>query len=662
MVRRTFVRIGTALAAAALQGVLRGAEAAPATLREAAPVVVIHGELSLGSAGDRRYALSLSRHAVRWFREGGLTADLVGDSGLPAALRGRKVAMLNHCDNVPPDHLAALRSFVGGGGRLIVCYSSSPGLADLMGVKTGSYLKAEPGALAAMLFDQKKPANTPVRILQSSPNIMTAAAVEGRSTVLAWWHDQNGRNTGQPAWLQSEAGFWMTHTLSADGSAAEKGRLLVSLAADRHPELWLVAARARLERAGRAGVWETPEVGRQAAAAMTDKPRAKRAGKAVELAIEARREARQLLQKGRGAESWLLANELDARLQEAYGLMQEPVAGEIRAVWDHSGQGLYPGDWARTCRMLKAAGITDIMVNVAAPGWTHCRLDVLPRSPVFEARGDQLAACLEAARPLGLRVHAWLIAFSTTQASAHRMTVFGERKWLLLDTAGKTTPWLDPANQEVRDMLVQASRELFERYAIDGLHLDFARYANFHESLGPDTRRRFELSRGAAVTGWPEAARKNPAFGELVRWRAAQVTALVADVRRIQRQTAPGRWVTAAVFGKHPSCVEAVGQDWESWIRQGYVDYVLPMNYTESANFFGELVASQTRTPRLARHIVGGIGVTASESRLDAAMVIDQVNALREGQAAGFALFDLDTTLEQDILPILKLGITGDEQ
>jgi hypothetical protein len=83
------------------------------------------------------------------------------------------------------------------------------------------------------------------------------------------------------------------------------------------------------------------------------------------------------------------------------------------------------------------------------------------------------------------------------------------------------------------------------------------------------------------------------------------------------------------------------------------------MNYTEQREAFGALVAQQTRSRRQAARLVGGIGVTASESRLDAAGVIDQVNLLRSRDAAGFALFDLDATLAREILPVLRLGLTA---
>ena len=95
-----------------------------------------------------------------------------------------------------------------------------------------------------------------------------------------------------------------------------------------------------------------------------------------------------------------------------------------------------------------------------------------------------------------------------------------------------------------------------------------------------------------------------------------------------------------------------------SWLECGYIDYAYPMNYMEDMAKYSELLSVQLKKRNIATRVVGGIGVTAAESRLEADDVIDQVNALRAGRAAGFALFDLDTTLIKDILPVLRLGIT----
>ena len=132
------------------------------------------------------------------------------------------------------------------------------------------------------------------------------------------------------------------------------------------------------------------------------------------------------------------------------------------------------------------------------------------------------------------------------------------------------------------------------------------------------------------------------------------VRRMFTDARRHVKRP---RWLTTAVYGKHPQCIGSVGQDWKGWLDANLVDYVVPMDYTESKVTFQTLLAIQADSRSHARRTIVGIGVTANESRLDARDVIDQVNMTRRYGFAGNALFDLDTTLEKRILPFLRLGL-----
>jgi uncharacterized lipoprotein YddW (UPF0748 family) len=146
---------------------------------------------------------------------------------------------------------------------------------------------------------------------------------------------------------------------------------------------------------------------------------------------------------------------------------------------------------------------------------------------------------------------------------------------------------------------------------------------------------------------------------EYRRWRCAQISRLVRDTAAIVRRARPGARVSAAVYGKYPSCVDSVGQDWALWLREGWVDFVCPMNYTSDLALFRGYLVSQLALPGARHKILPGIGVTADESRLDAAQVIDQIRVLREAGAPGFVLFDLNRTLERETLPVLRLGVSS---
>ena len=296
-------------------------------------------------------------------------------------------------------------------------------------------------------------------------------------------------------------------------------------------------------------------------------------------------------------------------------------AGEIHAVWDHTGRGLYPGNWPRTMQVLKSANVTDVFVNVAGADFAHYPSSILPRSKAFSDYGDQMAACLRAAQGTGIRVHAWIICFNATRGVPKQLEMFKQRGWRLRDKDGALTTYLNPANANVRSFALAVVDEINSRYGVNGIHLDFVR--------------------------WPHTVAKptdatNP------------VTQFVAEARRRVKRP---KWLTAAVYGKYPRCIDTVGQDWVKWLNFDLVDYVVPMDYTESMSQFESFLRQHAAPTKNARRTIAGIGVTASESKLSAAQVVEQIRLVRKYGLAGESLFDLDTTLEQKILPVLRKGV-----
>lgn len=508
------------------------------------------------------FGLSLGRHIVRWLGQNGVAAEFVDEKVVSTGLRGKRLAYL-----VMPKEtqLAALSAFAARGGKMFVFYSDSPKIASLFGVsvRKDAYKRGDAGTFSKIVFGKTAPAGSPAAIVQSSVNIFRASPVPGRSRIIASWHDRAGRPTGDAAILASNVGWWMTHVMLADGDEKAKSQFLAAVAGASVPGVWSYAAFAAKRKAAR---------------------------------------------------------EEDRR----YALSQRPRTGEIRAVWEHSGQGLYPGDWPRTFRELQRYGITDIFVNVAGAGFAHYPSKVLPPSTILAKQGDQLAACLKAAAGTGIRVHAWIMCFTGTRGSSARLDAFAKKGWRLCSKKGVLTEYLDPSKSDLRQYLLSAVEEVARRYAVHGVHLDFVRWYE-----------------GACL---PKDATK-PVSTFMVQARAR--------VKRVR----PSVLFTAAVFGKYPSCVAAVGQDWESWLDAGIVDWLVPMNYLEDNGKYAAFVRQQCRTPTHAGRIVSGIGVTAIESRLDVRQVIDQVKLARQAGAAGVAFFDLDYTLVNDILPYLRLGL-----
>lgn len=511
-------------------------------------------------AHEPGYMTSLAKHLQRWLGSENVAAQIVTPQQMENSLKREKIAFLVGFSNPSAAEMATLRTFRARGGKLVVFYSASPALAELMGVRQAGYASAPyPGAWSRMDFEGLVPSGLPRTILQTSTLLQRARPIPGRSRVLAMWTDRKGRSSGEPAWLASDAGYWMTHVLQADGDENLKAQLLGAIVGAADPRLWSAAAH----------------------------------------------EARVTAQR---------------KSHRALALCQVPRKGEIHAVWDHTGRGLYPGNWAKTMFVLKEARVTDLFVNVAGAGFAHYQSRILSRSKACEVEGDQLAQCLAAAKGTGIRVHAWILCFSATRGGSATLDDYARKGWRLRGANGKLTEYLNPSIPAVRNRMIEVIDEITTRYPVSGIHLDFVRWGD-----------------GLKATGGEHA-----------------VTRFVAEARRHVKRP---KWLTTAVYGKYPQCVTTVGQDWQSWLNQGLVDYVVPMNYTDSTATFAELLRNQSQFKHHAARTIVGIGVTANESRLDAAGVIRQANLARLAGMAGISLFDLDRHLETQILPYLKLGL-----
>jgi len=512
-------------------------------------------------AHEPGYYTSLSKHIQRWLKDENVPSQVVTAQGMAKALERERLAFLVGFEKPTAGEMQVLRNFRARGGRLVVFHSASPALGELMGVRPVGYQMApSAGYWSRMNFSDAAPAGAPRSILQTSSALQRAVPIQGRARVIATWANRAGQPTGDAAWLASGAGYWMTHVLLADGDENLKAQLLGAIVGTVDPRAWSLQAHNARVNAKSAGIRE-------------------------------------------------------------FAARQVPQRGEIHAVWDHSGCGLYPGNWPKTIQLLKASHVTDLFVNVAGAGFAHYASSVLPRSKTFANEGDQLARCIAAAQGSGIRVHAWLLCFSATRGTPDRLEAFRKKGWRLKNAQGRLTEYLDPSNPNVRAYVLSAVDELQAKDGVSGIHLDFVR--------------------------WGDTAVKP-------KNAATCVSQFVTEARRRVKRP---KWLTTAVYGKYPNCVNSVGQDWVGWLDSGVVDYAVPMDYTESNATFAELLAQPAAVKTRARRIIAGIGVTANESRLDARRVIEQILLARRYGLAGVSLFDLDTTLEKQILPYLRLGV-----
>ncbi|MCL1888202.1 MAG: hypothetical protein FWF96_04970 [Kiritimatiellaeota bacterium] len=335
-----------------------------------AQVAIFHAVDTL-PASDRSYIQSRAGNLQQWYRENGITAELLPDSKLVEKLPALKLALL-----VAPSpnaaQLKSLAAFTKSGGRVIVFQSSSAALAQHLGIRLEpSHRAAEP--LTAMRFTTGIVTGVPHAILQPAPFLWPAFPARGDCRVLATW-DAKPHN----AILAAPQGIWFTQLLQPATDASRKSRLLMLLTAHLRPELLGTAAQNILNQTI---TQPTGSLAYPALLAAAQKNPAAAQNAAELTAFQ--NDAAQFIAQKKFLHAWDAALLHRHETVKLYARLQTPRANEIRGVWEHSGAGLYPGDWPRTCRELADAGITDIFVNVAGPGFAHYPSKHLPRSTVF---------------------------------------------------------------------------------------------------------------------------------------------------------------------------------------------------------------------------------------------------------------------------------------
>ena len=627
-------------------------------------LVIVQGTLSLANAGERTYARSRTKCISRWLQDQGIVHSIVDDEAVVAGrLKSAQVAILPYNSLPPNKELRALESFIKRGGKLMVFYSAEPKLAKLMGLKLGSYQATKvTGQWNSFAFNKHAPPLVPKVVYQNSSNILPTYPAGDDARIIATWQNSAGKDLPDPAWVQSPHGLWMSHVLLGS-DAVNKQRMLLALLGAYVPSFWEQAAARVMARAGKVGPFinlndAMTGITRMARGASTEKSvnaLLTQCGQDYKImtAAMAKRKYAKVVETGQ---------HLQTKLVEAFARIQRPKSPEFRGVWDHTGMGLYPGNWSKTARILADAGMHAVFVNVLWAGLAHYDSQVVPQSKTVSRYGDQLKQCVAAAHANRLEVHVWKICWNLSNAPKSFVAAMRKAGRLQVSDTGKELAWLCPSHPDNVALELKAINEVLKRYPVDGIHLDYVRYPDNNACFCNGCRRRFGQRLGEKITGWPKSAQSGKLSGKYNAWRSEQITAFVRAVRTRTRKsgvpTSKRVMISAAVYSGYPGCINSIGQDWGRWLKEDLVDFVCPMDYTVNNDAFKTMVRRQLALANAGGRVFPGLGVTAMESQLTPDQVIEQIRQTRAAGAGGFVLFDLNRSLEKDVLPILSFGIT----
>ncbi len=359
-----------------------------------------------------------------------------------------------------------------------------------------------------------------------------------------------------------------------------------------------------------------------------------------------------------------------------------PPPDEVRALWVTRTTLSSPDTIEQMVRAAQSGGFNTLIVQVRGRGDAYYASAVEPRATELARRPDfdPLADVLARAKPAGLSVHAWINANLVSSAvelpASRQHVIYRHPEWLMVpedlatgmratdprspEYVGRLARWtrarltdveglyMSPLHPAAAAHVASIAADIVSNYAVDGLHLDYARFPNAEFDYSRSALQQFKQSIAAHLS---EADRRRADAQEIVdpaayaalfpdRWhsfRQSRVTALVMRVRTAVKRANPDAILSAAVV---PDLATATGsrmQDWRTWLDQSLVDVLCPMAYTQDVDLFGEQIG-------VARDFAGDRSVWAGVGayRLSPTATVQHIEAARRAGAAGVVLFSYD--------------------
>ncbi len=252
---------------------------------------------------------------------------------------------------------------------------------------------------------------------------------------------------------------------------------------------------------------------------------------------------------------------------------------------------------------------------------------------------DPLKILIEEADKRNMEVHAWVWVFNENTHGEPGIILQEHPEWAARDRNGNivtyhNSSWLSPSRKDVRDFLIKRYAYLVENYDLDGINLDYIRFPEeYRASYGFDenTAVLFEEKTGINPFNIKSGSSQS---AEWNKFRESLITQMVKETSIVLRSIRPGLIVSADVIPGREEAQYRALQDWSLWLEEGYLDFVLPMTYTE--NLFSELSKwIQEDTRELDYPIYPGVSVF----KLSPAQVIEQVDEINNLNRTGLSLF-----------------------
>lgn len=259
----------------------------------------------------------------------------------------------------------------------------------------------------------------------------------------------------------------------------------------------------------------------------------------------------------------------------------------------------------QTLKELNELGVTELFVETYFNGQLiyPSSVSMTPMHPFvgdYDAYGKNLLmAFIEEGKLVNIKIHAWVENFFVGRYDQMEDSFWyvNYQDWLLknrdqtyLQKNEVNYVFLDPANPNVREYTLKIYKELMATYAIESLHLDYIRYPLVYQINAPDISDDVGYTRVALDEFAKQYKLQGDIYERLIEvdiyhdWCAYKIKVIddfVFEVFKLAKES--HRVLSIAIFGDPSHAIKHKMQDWATWIKQSWIDIIIPMAYYQKS-------------------------------------------------------------------------------
>ncbi|MCK4345703.1 MAG: family 10 glycosylhydrolase [Bacteroidales bacterium] len=269
-----------------------------------------------------------------------------------------------------------------------------------------------------------------------------------------------------------------------------------------------------------------------------------------------------------------------------------------------------------------------------------------------QKKWDFLEVLLKKAHERNIKVHSIFCPYRSVKLEGE---IKEHPEWLIRGKKGEIYLNLNMANPEAREYF---KREIIEalKYNINGIHLDGIRFpVNQGYSYDKATCEAFKIEFGDSPLDVHQDC-GSMVWCEWIKWNANHITTLVREIKEIIEKSGKDVALGVDVFPDAETAKVLIGQDWELWAKEGLVDIICPMQYTNNLDMFRKSVKKAVTIARGKCLVYSGIGIRSSHNINTPEGMVQEVKIAREECADGVVFF-FGTTLTDEFMDKLKSSV-----